>query len=883
MGASVVPPHGRRIKRQCLANILSITLGMLISLLAIVAVKADIPTIGPGKWYLRVTIPKSAPVAVCPRIYFNPNLDPWLGDTLYVSRTGTSPTVFKEADWLKPGQTSGWVDIGNHMSANPTFKGSMEYLAPVFVAAVTKLTRDDLDLRIEIARGEEKSIVRTVAMKDPHAVKLGNSTWLGGEALPTVGLLIPASPDSHERIRTLEEASAEQLKWIESFGPKPTLSTHVWFISHQALLGIDSPVKLHQLQVKILRRLGFANMVQYASSPAELNALQRQGVALNQTREVQLDADIAAGAEAATKAGLLPYTRIVNFGDEIDLDIKASPAAQDAAFVAELRRRGNLHAMDFIRPADIARASGLSEEERWKLVSMHGALPADRPQLLFEAATFRYRLWSREMAARTAEVLRLYPAGVETGANFSPHLAVWPDVRKWIDPFRDGAMTMPWSEDWWWQVPEVSPQSYGYLLDALRHASDYHGAPYCFYTIPDNGETAADLLRMSYFALGHQAKVIDEFAIYNQAFGTCDYVDFLESKEKFRTMHRIMTDVGKIDARLAAVRARKAEIAIVMPVANDVWNTEDLLTDPKQDHARNLYYADLNVDNHERKALWLALRHAQYPVDLITDEDIAAGGLSHYKVIYLVGQELLSTAVDPMVRWVQAGGTLVAESGGGLLNQYREPQPEMLRLYGLTDSHLQRTLRSLSPATDLSAMMPLETVQFQVAKTAVPAFCSVQTFVPVNPKSAVAFYHDGSPAAVEYKTGTGKTLICGALLGLAYVRPALGGSGHLPTLFDANVRRQIVAPVEAAGIRRPIEASDPLVDVTLQEGPLGAIITLTDFRTDARKPVTITLNGIAGVRSVRSIRRGNLPIRQSPQGVSVTLSLDIGDFLLIGE
>jgi hypothetical protein len=32
---------------------------------------------------------------------------------------------------------------------------------------------------------------------------------------------------------------------------------------------------------------------------------------------------------------------------------------------------------------------------------------------------------------------------------------VWPDVRQWIDPFKAGAMTMSWTEDWWWQLPEV--------------------------------------------------------------------------------------------------------------------------------------------------------------------------------------------------------------------------------------------------------------------------------------------------------------------------------------------------------------------------------------------------------------------------------------------
>ncbi len=854
--------------------------GLLLLSGVVRASAARVDLVGPGKLFVRVTNPAAARLAIAPRIYFNPNLDPWLGDTIYATATGGQKSAPAKESWLKPGEKSAWIDIGEHMSAHPSFRAKSEYLAPVFVAALTSPVQDGLNLTVEISAGAEHRLLRRIDLRSQQQIKLGNSVWLGGEPLPTLGLLVPTVAPYKTRIYTLEEASKQQLAWINSYGPKPTLSTHIWFIAGQAFADQPGTSPLREMQSEILRRLGYANSVQYAADEKDLDRLRSLNAGPLQTRLEQPEEDEAAAASRLRKSGLLPYVRAVTLGDEIDIEVnKAKENEINAAFVADLKSRG-FHPDDFVLPELVSKAAVILEEDRWSLVKLQGPLPASKPKLFFEAAMFRYRQWSKDLATKTKQVQANFPAGVQTGANFSPHLSVWPDVRKWIDPFRDGAMTMPWSEDWWWQVPEAGPQAYGYLLDALRHAADYHDAPYCFYTIPDNGETAPNLLRMNYFALGHQAKVIDHFAIYHQAFGTCDYIDFLESKEKYRSIHRILTDVGQVDARLAAARMRKAQIAIMMPVANDVWNNEDLLTDPKQEHTNNLYYADLNVENHERKALWLALRHAGYSVDLITDEDVAAGKLTDYRVLYLVGQEMLSSAVSPLKSWVEKGGVLVAESGGGVLNEYREPQPGMLSLYGLKASHLIRKIRTLQPADDLPDMKPLGRIVVD-ASSSIPAFCSTEELEPIDPSYILAQWESGKTAIATHTVGDGMAISCGALAGLAYIQPALKGKPELLTNYPQEIRDLISQPVAIARhVLRPIVCSEPLVDATLQEGPLGAVITLTDFRTDARKPITISLPGLPNLKSIRSIRHGNLTVKHTPAGAMVMLPLDIGDFLL---
>lgn len=831
-----------------------------------------------GVWFLRITNPADAPGKLCVRAYFNPNRDPWHGDTLYFAQGAAQPQPPAAEQWLAPGQSTEWVDIGPRMSASPTFGSADRFLSPVLLGAMYEPTGEHLRMVAELATGPDKNVVRKFDVNDPHPTLLGYLTWLGSAPLPTLALLVPVHPDNGQKIWTAEEAARQQLDWITAVGPAPEVSRQIHFISHQWQVAFQNPTQLQKLNTEIVRRLGY-NLTQYAKDAKDLEGIRALGQEPSRALMVGRENAEKAAQDMKDK-GLWDLVRFANFGDEINIELKCTPEEQDAAFVAYLRERG-FEAMDFVRPADEAKAAALPEAERWQFVHLGGSLPTAKTKLFYEAATFRYILWNRELAADTAAVRQHFPADTETGANFSPHLSVWPDVRKWVNLFRDGGMTMPWSEDWWWQVPEASPQSYGFMLDALRLAADYHGAPMCFYTIPDPGETPEHLLRMNYYALGHQAKVIDHFAIYNQIFGTCDYIDFVESEAKYAALHRIMTDVGKIDQRLYEARMRPAEVGIVLSIANDAWNTEDILS--KEPPQESLYYAEQNVDNHERKALYLALRHAQIPVDLITDEDIATGVPKRFKVLYIVGQELLGAAAPQLRQWVEAGGTLVAVGGGGILDQYRAAQPALLELYGLKDTTLERPVRSIGPERDLPKATPLDTLTFNEAHgaLAMPVYCSRQRLTPISDAEVVGRFADGSPAAIDRRVGQGRVLLIGALPGLAYLQPSQVDRKDMPEAYSEAVRRLIVAPVDAAQVQRPVTTSDPLVEATLQEGGKGAVVTLTSFRNRPLGEVLVMLPSLPNAQQVTSLRHGPLEIQRTPAGPQVVLPLDIGDFLLV--
>jgi len=867
----------------------------------------------PATWHLRVTNPQKAKTALCVRIYFNTVDQNPVGDTIYLGRDGEQVDIPPKDRWLEPGEASDWIDISPHLPRRITTNND---LRPVLIGALTEPAGKRLDLRVELARGQDRTPVRAIKVADRHPNMMGYLAWLNGKPdLPTLGLLLPAGASPNERIYTFEEAAEQQLRWIKDCGPLPKPSRHMWFVSYQNIVGGDhatpsfiKPTRYEKMQTEIIYRLGYNNLTHYAQNAKDIASIRALGFVPARAKMVHFSVHhdaktpddflrlLEQRARELKKAGVWEYVRAVSFGDEADVVVTHRPVEeQDRLFVAYLQTK-RCDPLDFILPEQEAAARGMAEDDRWSLVHLNGRHPVEKPKLLYEAADFRYKLWTEENAQYTRKVAEVFPPGALTGINYTPGSSAWPDVRKFIDMIRDGGLTMPWSEDWWWGGQDGTPQAYGLLLAAQRHAADYHGSDSCFYVIPEqrlkDPQLSADhFLRMNYFALGQGAKVIDHFAIYHQGVSGFDHVDFDQSRNTYPAIHRITSAVGKIDERLYRARMRPAETAICLSKANDIWNTENLESDPDYPSdvngpkAYNLYYADLNSDNTERKALWLALRHAHVPVDIITDEDIAAGMLAKYKVLYLVGQELLSAAAPALTRWVEDGGVLIAEGGCGLLDEYREPIPAMSQLFGIAGSHLERPVRTIY-LNRLAGIAPLDTITFDGREgIKLPALCYRHALQSADDAQVIARFADGSPACLERKVGQGKAIAFGGLLGLAYARPAMTNRSAYPAVlaedFPPAVRDLIAGWTESAGVARQVITSDPLVEATLQEGPKGAVVTLINFRNQPVKEITVTFPGLPGATRVVSLQYGTRKVMKTAGGPAIRLPVDQGDFLTV--
>jgi hypothetical protein len=860
---------------------------------------APYDTLGPGVWFLRIANPRDSRHDIAVRMYFNPNRPPWHGDVWTVGRSGKVDGANPPArdQWLRPGDTTDWLDIGPYMSKAPLFAGSPLYLSPVYLGVYSDPEGGDrLELDVEIAQGSPANTVRRIIAREDNPISLGYSTWLGGQPkLPTLCLLVAVDTAKSTKVWTLEEAAMQQLEWVRACGPLPARPRHMVFDSHQGGITFKHPSRVSRLNTLITHELGYNNLINYADDAADLDAMRTMGIEPVRTYRIHRGKG-AEQARSLRERGLWEYVWLCNFGDEIDIKLTATEEEQNLRFRQYLQDR-KFDPMDFVRPEDQAAAAQAEAAKRWDFVRLQGPLPPEKPKLLYEAAVFRYMLWTDELAEATREIEALYPVGAYTGANFSPHMNVWPDVRKWINVFKSGGMTMPWSEDWWWQVPEASPQVQGFLLDALRLAASYHDSPIQYYCITDPGETPEHFIRMNHLALAHGAKVLNHFCIYNQAWGTCDYIDFMLSQRMYPAIHRVIGDVAQVDERLFGARVRPADAAILLSKANDVWDNEDLLSDPKQENTNSLYHSNFNVDNNERKSVWLALRHAQYPVDLITDDDVIEGRLDGYKALYLVGPEIQAAAAPQIAAWVGKGGVLFACGGGGLLDEYRQRLDAMYALYGISDAQLERAQRHIDPR-GLPEIASLDTLHFddgpaQVPRIEMPVIAYRQRFTltaaqpaegggqPAPPAEAIGDFGDGSVGAIMRQVGKGKVVVIGTMPGLAYIRPAMRDEGWLSSRYSRPVRELLAMPVHTAACAQHVLTSDPYVEATLMEGPSGAIVPLINFSPGPLEKLRVRFPGVDGVRSCRSIRRGKLAVHGAGDQCYVELPLDLADFLVV--
>jgi len=803
--------------------------------------------VGEGRIFVRFSNLRGDDGEILVRVHVVPNSNKpfgWGGWTVYVGdEEGERKGL--EGKWLGPGERSEWVDIGRGMSLRGT-RSPDTYLAPVLCGVETWGGKAGLHLLAEVAEGRGRRIIRRVEVhKDElRAGKereypwiLGYSVWNGsGPFLPTLGLLVPSRGEIASRVYTLEEALEWQLGFIEEFPKRGRRPTQFVFVTR--------------------------------GQPGILDALGYNGY----------PADTVEG----------------NFGDEIWISLKMPEDEQNRRFREYLKGKG-FDPLEFIGEDEVEGARQLSEEERWGVVKISPSL-VERPKHFYESSNYRYRLWYEELAGRTKEFGEKHPGKrVLTGANFSPHMNVWPDVRQWVGPFRAGAMTMTWTEDWWWQIPEVSPQVYGFLLDALRLGGSYHGAACQFYVMPFTGNSPANFRRMNALGLAHNVKILNHFHTEAQVLTTWDYVSIMDSPRTYQAIHDVIRDVGAVEDRLYPAAPLRAEIAIMLSRASDTWDTEDI------GGGGHLYDAQYNVNNEERKAIWLALRHGQYPVDLITDEDIAEGRLGPYKALYVVGSEMLRAAAGPLRKWVADGGVVYATGGGGLLDEYHGELTELYDMYGIEGHELARHGRHVRPRGMLKGMKSSDTLTIKAfdwttGEISLPAYFYRETLDAKAGGEVVGRYSgDGSAGVVVNRFGKGRTIFCGGLGGIAYVQAAVTESSEvLPTAFSEEVRELVTVPARWAGVVRPVETSDPLVEAQYFSGPEGDIVVLINWRDRVSEELVVRFPGKAGIKRVRSLRaagyfkghlheqnKGELEVRDTDGVAQVTLDLGICDYLVV--
>ncbi len=569
---------------------------------------------------------------------------------------------------------------------------------------------------------------------------------------------------------------------------------------------------------------------------------------------------------------------VVSLGDEISLP-EPPRTDVDQAFRQWLQSQG-------VSIESIARLKNANET----LYNPSETAKKANPGIYYWSKRYQYHFGISAIKERT-DILRRYLPQAAVGANYSPHYPVdhlyLGEVFKWVSVFRESGMTLPWSEDYIWQVPVGTPQMHEINLDLFRSANRHHmDRKIMYYVMPHApNNTPSQWRRLFYSALGHGMKIVNlfEFRPVYVAY-TENHVD---DPRMYQMVLRSFRELGLFEDIIQDGHMLPAQAALWFSETGDIWS----------DNVGSFAPA--------KRALYTAVQHRQIPLDIVVEADAIDGTLAKYKLLYLTDRHVSAAASARIAQWVEQGGRLFVTAGGGSLDELDRPNEKLRQLMGVevTDSEAPADSQVTWIKQDLPFARPIDTVagvdeqaasptNGTPAKTSLFSVFGVRTrFRPAADCRVVYRFSDGSPAVVQRKVGEGQVVYCGFLPGLSYFYPAIpkrpvdrgatdNAMAHLlPTDFDKNVAK--LAELLADCIQRPITCSEELVESCVIQSPHGTAIVLINWKGKPIHDLQVTVS-LPGLPKQAFLASGTpLAVEETGNARVFRCNLDVADTIVV--
>ena len=352
------------------------------------------------------------------------------------------------------------------------------------------------------------------------------------------------------------------------------------------------------------------------------------------------------------------------------------------------------------------------------------------------------------------------------------------------------------------------------------------------------GNTNNSWTRQLFADLAHGVDRFDLFHLVPSTSGyTCDYVD--ADGGAYPAVRGALNLLGAFEDIVAQgiVQPKGAPVALLYSESADIW------------------FGSVGSYGAGLRSLYIALRHAQIPVQIFTEDDCIAGRLYHTDLLVVTVPNVADAAARGISDWVSAGGMVFATASGGLLNEYNQTNVRMQDLLGVSQSGVWRgqqdafngtvdlikqdlkfvdTLDTVTLSHSVMAELELSPLSRENASLVCKGVKSVFTVLDTAAATVIATFSDGSPAATRRQNaGAGTAYYVGFLPGLSYFEPAMpvrpvdrgstdSNYNHfLPTQFSEVAKALVTLPLarrlknDSAVI--PIRSTEPLVEVGLIE------------------------------------------------------------------
>ena len=518
------------------------------------------------------------------------------------------------------------------------------------------------------------------------------------------------------------------------------------------------------------------------------------------------------------------------------------------------------------------------------------------PALYYFSQRFRTRALGDFMAVQRRLVEEAYGGTFPVLANFSDgavyagnFYAQGVDYFELLDAPDQNAI---WGEDW--ANGASTYQCASFNVDLMRAAARERGQVIAHHLVAHAGRKAWDIKLKATSEVARGVKILNNFC-YGPTWATHEGGPYWRSsvwqgKPETWTANAALTrEIGAVEDLLLTAMPAPAKVALLYSSASDVWTI-----------GGNLAYG------FDRMHTWLALAHAQMPVDVVSEQQAGRGMLDGYAVCYLTGPNLTLAAAQKLKQWVRQGGTLWMSAGAASRDEFNRPLHVLDEILPAQRGAVVELQAHQSSGRYLSLLTPKDEVQWDGGKAAV---LSVKQ--PLTPKAGVetlATFKDHSAAIVRGAAGEGRVYCTGFLPALAYIKPALDHRQTLqkkidgktdlnaaeqadsvllersanPWKFPADIRDLILTPVRAAKIAPPIHCSSALVDAVFMPHERGVLIPLANYTNQPIAGLTLQVTVPRPITKAESATRGPLAFTPtSAQTIELSLPLENNDFVVL--
>ena len=533
----------------------------------------------------------------------------------------------------------------------------------------------------------------------------------------------------------------------------------------------------------------------------------------------------------------------------------------------------------------------------WEEAKIVTAAQRDRfPALYLYSQRFRTRALGDFMDAQHRMIRQAYGGDFPVLANFSDG-AVYAGnfCAQGVDYFelmRSPGQNAIWGEDW--SNGSSTYQCASFNVDLMRAATSDRGQIIGHHLVSHAGRKAWDIKLKATSELARGVKIFNSFC-YGPVWATHEGGPYWRSHvwqgrpETWSAHAAITREVGAAEDMLLTAMPAPARIALLYSSSSDAWTI-----------GSNLAFG------FDRMHTWLALTHAQMPVDVISEQQAADGALDRYSVCYLSGPNLSRAAANKLTQWVKSGGTLWLTAAAGSRDEFNRPLQSIDRLLPATRGELITLQAHSSSGRYLAMLSTKDEVSWKDGRANVLSV--KQSLTSHAGANTIATFKDGSPALVNGPAGKGAVYCAGFLPAISYIKSALDARAGLqrkiddktpldageqadaeliersynPWKYPADVRELILLPSRVAGIAPPIKCNVPLVDAVFMPHDHGILIPLANYTLRKIDSLTLKVSTPRPVTRIMSATLGDIRFTNDPQGTAdFSLPLENNDFLML--